>query len=583
MNRRTFCKRIAKVGLALPLVSGARWVRSEETAVKPNIIYILADDAGIGDFGCYGGEIINTPFIDQLAKEGMKFTNHYSGSTVCAPSRSCLMTGQHTGHTLIRGNRTTTGNKNLPLRLEDRTVEEILQNAGYKTACIGKWGLGLNDSTGAPNQKGFDFFYGYVDQKRAHRYYPEYVWKNDEKVLFPDNPTERTDYIHDHFTQEALRFIKDNKDNPFFLYLPYTIPHVDLDVPEDSMQPYYEKFGNEQPFPGDEQYRAHPTPHAAYAGMISRMDRDIGSIVKLIQSLELDQDTLIMFSSDNGATDAGGADPAFFDSNGIFRGNKRDFYEGGIRAPFIARWTGKIQPGTTTDHISAFWDILPTFAEIAGQSVPENIDGISIMPTLLGDSERQAKHEYLYWEIDIKKGRQAIRKGDWKGLRYNVKDNPNMKLELYNLKDDPSESENMADENPEIVEELQQLMKSARTDSEHFGGDYFNNFPTKVEHIDEKSKTFLLKQNYPNPFNATTRISYTLPDDAHVQLEIYNILGIKVRTLVNGYQRENLYSVTWNGLSDWGHKVGSGKYIYQLKATCDNKVFMDNKRMLFIK
>jgi arylsulfatase A-like enzyme len=460
MKRRKFLKSFYYSSIAAG-IAGQLKIQGQNFERKPNVIYILADDAGIADFSCYGGTKINTPFVDQLAKEGMKFTQHYSGSTVCAPSRSCLMTGQHTSHTTVRGN------KRIPLTAEDVTVAQIMKKAGYITACIGKWGLGENESTGQPNKKGFNFFYGYLNQDRAHRYYPDYLWRNDQKEYFPNNSTQRTHYCHDLFTQEALDFIKQNKEKPFFLYLPYTIPHVDLDVPEDSMKPYYGKLGKETPFKGNG-YRGHPTPRACFAGMVSRMDRDIGRIIDLIKKLDLEKDTLIMFSSDNGATRAGGADPAFFKGNGRYRGIKRDLYEGGIRAPLIARWPGKIKAGSTTDHISAFWDILPTLADLTEQPVPNNIDGISMLPTLLGQSEKQQQHTYLYWEFYERGGRQAIRKGDWKAVRYNVNRNPNGKLELYNLKEDVSEKMNVAEKYPNVVNELNRLMKEARTESEYF-------------------------------------------------------------------------------------------------------------------
>jgi arylsulfatase A len=456
MKRRDFLKNITiATGL---LTTSKTWAKP---AKKPNIIYILADDAGIADFGCYGGKIISTPNVDRLAKEGIKFMQHYSGSTVCAPSRSCLMTGQHTGHTTVRGN------KKIPLTPQDVTIAQVLKNAGYTTGCIGKWGLGENESTGQPNKKGFDFFYGFLNQGKAHRYYPEYLWRNGEKEMFPDNPTKRDHYAHDLFTKEALGFIKNFKDEPFFLYLPYTIPHVDLDVPEDSMMPYYKLFGKEKPFKGNN-YRPHPTPRACFAGMVSRLDRDVGAIMKLLKKLNLHNDTLVLFSSDNGATSAGGADPQFFRGNGPYRGIKRDLYEGGIIAPMIARWPGKIKANTSTGHLSAFWDVLPTVAELVNQQPPEPIDGISFLPTLLGKSSKQKQHDYLYWEFFEKGGRQALRKGDWKVVRYNVHKKPEGLLELYNLKADPGEKNNIASKYPKIVQELEQLLKTARTDSQHF-------------------------------------------------------------------------------------------------------------------
>lgn len=427
---------------------------------NPNIIYILADDAGIGDFGCYGGTKINTPNVDKLASEGMMFTQHYSGSTVCAPSRSTLMTGQHTGHTRIRGN------KRVPLKPEDVTVAEVLKKAGYTTGCIGKWGLGGPGSTGAPNEKGFDFFYGYLNQAKAHHYYPEYLWRNDKKEEFPNNPKERKSFSHDLFTKEALAFIRRNKDNPFFLYIPYTIPHVDLDVPLDSMEPYYKKFG-EKPASKEVYGRKHPAPHSCFAGMISRMDRDIGTIMATLKELGLDKKTLVIFTSDNGATGAAGADPEFFNSNGPYRGIKRDLYEGGIIAPMIARWPEKIKAGSKTDHLSAFWDVLPTCAELAGVKPPKNIDGISMVPTLF-EKDGQKEHDYLYWEFFEKGGKQAVRKGKWKAVRLNVSKNQNAPIELYDLSNDIGETTNLAEKYPEKAQELTEIMKTARTESDTF-------------------------------------------------------------------------------------------------------------------
>jgi len=428
---------------------------------KPNIIYILADDAGIGDIGCYGGKKIKTPNVDKLCREGMKFTQHYSGSTVCAPSRSCLMTGQHTGHTRIRGN-----SKGAALKPADITVAEMLKKAGYTTGCVGKWGLGDQGSEGVPWKQGVDFFYGFLNQGRAHHYYPDYLWHNDKKVAFPDNPKKRTEYCHDHFTTQGLQFIRKNKDNPFFLYMAYTVPHVDLDVPEDSMTPYYAAFKSEKRYKGGH-YRGHPTPRACFAGMISRLDRDVGTVVDLLKELGIEKNTLVIFTSDNGATTAGGADPNFFDSNGIYRGVKRDLYEGGIITPHIAWWPGMVKAGSSTDHISAFWDLMPTAAEMAGVACPTSSDGISFLPTLLGKGE-QKKHTHLYWEFYERGGKQAVRRGSWKAVRLNVGKNRDAPVELYDLSKDPSEKRNLADTFPDIAKEMAALMASSRTESERF-------------------------------------------------------------------------------------------------------------------
>jgi arylsulfatase A-like enzyme len=433
---------------------------------KPNIIYILSDDSGIGDYEPYGQKKIKTPFISKLAADGMKFTQHYSGSTVCAPARCSLMTGMHMGHATIRGN-----SKNV-LKPEDFLVSEMLKKDGYTTMVIGKWGLGdREDGPGDPQKHGFDYFYGFRIQGRAHHYYPEYVWRNQEKVNFPDNPTKRNEYIHDHFTEEGLNFIRQNAGvKPFFLYMAYTISHVDLDVPEDSMAPYHKMFDPEKPYKGNGKggFPGQPTPHAAWAGMISRMDRDIGRIMDLVKEKGVDNNTIILFASDNGVTVKQGSDPDFFDSNGPYRGHKRDLYEGGVRVPFIVRWPGKISPGTVTDHLSTFWDFMPTVADIIGAPPPENIDGISYLPTLLGHPDLQKKHKYLYWEFYEQGGKQAVRLGNWKGVRLNVKGNPDAPIELYNLKDDIGETKNVAEQHPEIIQQMLQIMKESHTPSKSY-------------------------------------------------------------------------------------------------------------------
>jgi arylsulfatase A-like enzyme len=437
----------------------------QATAEPPNVIYILADDAGIGDFGCYGGKIIRTPNVDRMCAEGLKFTQHYSGSTVCAPSRSVLMTGQHTGHTRVRGN-----GRGAHLLDEDVTVAEIMKQAGYVTGAMGKWGLGHAGDAGVPWKQGFDHYFGYLDQGRAHHYYQDYLWKDGEKVLYPDNPSKRTHYSHDLFAADALEFIKQHKDERFFLYLPFTIPHVDLDVPDDSRKEYLGKLEPEKPYgtPGGQHYRHETRPHATFAGMVTRMDRDVGRILDLLEELNLDKNTLVMFASDNGATSAGGADPKFFHSNGPYRGIKRDLYEGGIITPMIAYWPGTIEPGRVTDHMSGFQDVLPTLAELVDVKPPDNIDGISFLPTLFDRPDKQQKHDYVYWEFTEQGGKRALRQGDWKVVQLKVGAKNPKPPELYNLKDDPAETTNLAGENPERLKELVKLMNSAHTPSEKF-------------------------------------------------------------------------------------------------------------------
>jgi arylsulfatase A-like enzyme len=435
-----------------------------ESQKKPNIIYIMADDLGYGDLSSYGQQRFQTPNIDRLAAEGMRFTDHYSGSTVCAPSRSSLMTGLHTGHTPIRGNKEFQPIGQEPLPAESVTVAEVLKQAGYKTGIVGKWGLGPPQSSGEPNSQGFDYWFGYLCQRNAHRYYPPYLWRNREQVTLEGNQGGgRGQYSHDLMTEEALTFIRKNKDEPFFLYVPYTIPHADLDVPEDSSTSFSGRFDLE-PY-AEDYYQEQKDPGGAFAGMISRLDRDVGRIIDELDRLGLSEDTVVLFTSDNGPHQEGGATPGYFGSSGPFRGIKRDLYEGGIRVPFLARWPGKIEPGSMSSHVSAFWDFLPTAAEIAGVEVTSEIDGVSYLPSLLGESSVQSSHEYLYWEFHEQGGKQAVRLGDWKGVRLNVGENPDGPIELYYLSSDPGEQQDVAAEHPDVVEEIRRLMRQARTES----------------------------------------------------------------------------------------------------------------------
>ena len=457
MNRRTLHQCLIAASI---LAVSCLAITTSAAAATPNIIYIMADDLGYGDLGCYGQQIIRTPRLDQMAGQGIRFTDHYSGSTVCAPSRSCLMTGQHTGHTRVRSNGGG------PLLPEDVTVAEVLKGAGYATCCIGKWGLGEDGTTGVPNQQGFDHWFGYLNQSNAHFYYPPFLWRNREQVPLEGNDIKRQvgQFSHDLMTAEALEFIRGAKSGPFFLYVPYTIVHAEITVPEDSLAEYRGKF-TETPYPGGH-YGAHPTPRAARAGMITRLDGDVGRILDLLAELDIDDDTLVMFTSDNGPCEAGGSDWEFFDANGPLRGIKRDLYEGGIRVPMIARWPGRIEPSSSTDHPSAFWDLLPTCAELAGADVPEGVDGISFLPALLG--RPQKKHDYLYWEFYEKGGKQAVRFGDWKGVRLNVQGAPEAPIELYNLKADLGEQIDLAAEEPELVEKITKIMKQAHTETDRY-------------------------------------------------------------------------------------------------------------------
>lgn len=431
----------------------------------PNIVYIMADDLGYGDLGCYGQEVIQTPNIDKLAEEGLRFTQCYAGSTVCAPSRCSLMTGLHTGHCRIRGN------DRVPLEPEDVTVAEVLKEAGYTTAIIGKWGLGEPDTPGIPNRQGFDYWYGYLNQGRAHNYYPEYLWRNEEKVLQPgnkENPDEpqvsltRETYSHDVFTQEALAYLERVKNDRFFLYLPYTIPHANNErgrVDGDGMEvPSYEPY-TDKDWPDQEKGRA---------AMITRMDRDIGQIMAKLKELGLDGNTLVFFTSDNGSHREGGSNPEFFHSSGPLRGIKRDLYDGGIRVPMIARWPGMIEPGVS-EHVWAFWDFLPTAADLANVAPPEDIDGLSVAPVLLGDmnaNEGPFADRFLYWEFHERGFKQAARWRHWKAVRL-----PNIaELELYNVKDDLGETTNVAELHPAVVEVFEEYFQTARTQSGHWPG-----------------------------------------------------------------------------------------------------------------
>lgn len=462
-TRRKFLSQLALLPM-VPALSGMSFSKSK----KPNIILIVADDLGYSDLGCYGQKKIKTPNIDRLAAEGMKFTDHYSGSPVCAPSRCVLMTGKHTGHSFIRNNREIDREGQTPIPSESLTIAKVLKAKSYATGCVGKWGLGYPGSDGDPLNQGFDMFFGYNCQRQAHYYYPTYLWKNDKKIELPGND-KRTGKIYsaDLMKDEVLNFVRENKNGPFFLYWPTPVPHVSLQVPEDSLDEYRGKW-DEKPYKGGH-YTGHKTPRAAYAAMITRMDRDIGELMSLLEELSLEKDTLVIFTSDNGATTAGGVDAKFFNSVGPLRGRKGKLYEGGIRVPFVARWPKQIAPKTTSSHVSAFWDILPTLADVAGDRSPGDIDGISFAPTLLGKSN-QKTHEHLYWEFPAKSygGQVAVRMGHWKGIRSKLIKNPNAKVELYDLKNDIAENNDLAGQHPEIVQRIEQIMKNERVPSKVF-------------------------------------------------------------------------------------------------------------------
>lgn len=456
--------------------SGAQGATTGENR-QPNIIYILADDLGYGDLSCYGQKLFSTPNIDQLATDGMRFTQHYSGNTVCAPSRSALMTGQHTGHTFIRGNKEIQPEGQYPIPDDTYTLAEALKKVGYTTGAFGKWGLGFPGSEGDPTKQGFDTFYGYNCQRMGHHYYPHHLWFNRDSIVLEENAGKlKGAYAPDLIHERVLEFIETNQEKPFFLYVPSIIPHAELIAPEPVMAKYQKKYLPEKAYEGYDDgpnyrrgpYESQAEAHAAFAAMIEVLDRQVGEIVKKVEELGLAEETIIIFTSDNGPHQEGGADPEYFNSNGPLRGFKRDLYEGGIRVPFIAKWPGKIQPGTTSDHVSAFWDFFPTVADITGlEQLPPDSDGISFLPTLLGE-DGQIQHNYLYWEFHERGGRIAVRRGSWKGVKYDVLKNPDAPLELYNLSKDPGEQHDVAAQHPKLVEELEEIFKTARTPSDVF-------------------------------------------------------------------------------------------------------------------
>lgn len=458
------------------LLTGAALTASSlamaSTDKKPNIIYILADDLGYGDLSCMGQKKFSTPNIDRLAADGMLFTQHYAGSAVSAPSRSTLLTGQHTGYTPIRGNKPAANKQEgqHPIPKESFNVMKLLKQNGYTTGLFGKWGLGGQGSEGDPNKQGVDEFYGFNCQRLAHHYYPYHLWHNQEKVILEGNVgNKQTEYAPYLIHDKAIDFIKENKKNPFFMYYASILPHAELLIPEKELEPFRGKLLPEKAYKGVDsgvKYRQGPYGsqkecHAAYAAMISLLDKQVGDIVATLDKLGLTENTILVFSSDNGPHKEGGADPQYFDSNGDLRGVKRDLYEGGIRVPMIVKWPNVVKASAKTDHISAFWDFMPTIADIIDADISSPINGLSYLPTLLGDDTKQVDHSHLYWELHEQGGRIAIRKGDWKAVIYGV--TKGGKLELYNLKNDLAEKHNVANENPELVKELMAILKESRS------------------------------------------------------------------------------------------------------------------------
>ncbi len=482
MNKNHICNPTLMSVVALgTLTASCKEARPIEK--QPNVIYILADDLGIGDIGCYGQTKIQTPNLDKLASQGMRFTEHYAGSTVSAPSRSSLMTGLHTGHTPIRGNREMKDAEGQnPMPGDTYTIAKMFKDAGYSTGAFGKWGLGYPGSEGDPNMQGFDQFFGYNCQRMAHRYYPTHLWDNQEKYILEGNDfNNQAIYAPDVVHERSLDYIRKqaNDSKPFFAYLALIQPHAELLAPEDEILEHYRGKFEETPFIhpkagadyGSENfdlslYCSQPEPHATFAAMVSRLDKYVGEVMQTLDELGIADNTIIVFSSDNGPHVEGGADPDFFNSNASRRGYKRDLTDGGIRTPMLVRWNNKIKAGSTSDHISAFWDIMPTMAQVIGAEAPANTDGISMLNEWLGEDQKE--HEYLYWEYTAGKGDMAVRMGDWKAIRTNLHNTTDGPVAIYNIKKDPKELNNVADSHPELVEKAKSIMQKEHTKSELF-------------------------------------------------------------------------------------------------------------------
>jgi arylsulfatase A-like enzyme len=471
LNRRAFAVGVARMrGLAILVVALGSMLAARAQDPKPNIILIMVDDLGYGEVGCYGQKLIQTPHIDRLAAEGMRFTQFYAGNTVCAPSRSVLMTGQHTGHTRVRGNAGENTAAQM-LRSSDVTIARVLQRSGYTTGLVGKWGLGLSNDEGEPRKQGFDYYFGFLSQTHAHNHFPNFLWRNGERVTLPNDlvpvgtvegtgySTKRLAYAGDLFAEDAREFVTKNQARPFFLFVSLIAPHANNERTRALGD------GNEVPDLGPYKDRAWPEAAKEHAAMITRFDRDIGDLMALLQRLGLDERTLVLFSSDNGPHREAGPDydPAFFNVSGPFSGLKRSLTEGGIRVPFIARWPGRIKAGTVSDHVGYFGDFMATFAALAGEKAPANLDSISLMPTLLGRGP-QPKHESLYWEFHEGGTSQAVlMDGHWKAIRLLQ---PKAPIEVFDLSSDPVEKTDVAAKFPDIRERAAGLMKSAHVDNE---------------------------------------------------------------------------------------------------------------------
>jgi arylsulfatase len=465
MNRRDFLRASGAVmaALALRSTTGA----GQPSNKKPNIIFIMADDLGYKELGCYGQQKIKTPNVDRIAAEGMRFTDYYTGSAVCAPARCNLMTGMHGGHAYVRNNSEVGGWESfrgqIPLPAETATIAEVLKQRGYATGAFGKWGMGGVDSTGDPLNQGFDRFFGYNCQRHAHNLFPNFLVSDRGKVTLEGNTRGLTGqtYGPQAIADELLKFIRENKDKPFFVYYPTVIPHLALQAPQEDIDQYKGKWPD-PPYEG-KSYLPHPTPRACYAAMISFLDRQVGRVMKLLKELDLDDNTVVFFTSDNGTTYLKGqVDYEFFESVGKLRGLKGSLYEGGIRVPMVVRWPGRIKPDTKSDHAAAHYDVLATLAEIAGADAPDT-DGTSFVPTLLSGRRRQKRPEYLFWDFAGYGGQLAVRMGKWKGIKQDVRKNPDAPAELYDLENDISESRNVAKDYPAIAARIERIMLEART------------------------------------------------------------------------------------------------------------------------
>lgn len=473
MNKETIGCLIGAVSAVLPALAQAK--SKAEWDKQPNIIYIMADDLGIGDVEPYGQKRIHTPNLRRMQQQGMRFTQCYAGTAVSAPSRCSLMTGLHTGHAFVRGNKGVDPEGQVAMPEGTFTMATMFKESGYATGCFGKWGLGFPGSVSDPTKVGFDRFFGYNCQTLAHDYYPDHLWNGQQRIELPQNYQQaETTYSADTIHGEALKFIRQHADQPFFTYLSYTLPHAELILPHDSV---YEQYCREVPVEDEKPFiQKNPTkkgaygstdrPMASFASMVTRLDHYVGDVMNLLDSLGIADNTILIFTSDNGPHKEGGADPNYFQSYGPYRGIKRDLYEGGIRMPMLIVCPGHVAAGVDNDHIMAFWDMLPTFAEAAGYKGKLRTDGISFLPTLLG-KKGQKQHDYLYWEFHEQKGKQAVRQGRWKAIRLNVgTDTP--VTELYDLETDIHEDHNVAAEHPEIVRRLEQLIDKSHTESDLF-------------------------------------------------------------------------------------------------------------------